>query len=275
MESANMAASSEGFPPEDPPVLQETDARAIVRLLGEVCALPGGHAEKKRALMDGLAELTGADCWIWCFVAEPRTATPPVLVSFTHGGFTEERFARFLAASQHPGSARNTATIIEAAKARRTQQTRLREQLIPTEEFHASSAYPAWCEADIDGVIVSLRQLDDVCQSAVGLYRSREKPPFAPRESRLAHILLSEVPWLHELGWPEDRGVTVPRLSPRQRLTLNLLLDGRSRPQIAADLAISPHTADSYVKEIYRHFGVHSQAELIRRFQRGDGGDRD
>ncbi len=256
------------------PHLAEADVRAMVRLLGEVCALPGGHAEMKRRLMDGLAELTGADCWVWCFVAEARTEEPPVLVSFMQGGFTEERFAKFLAATEHPGSARNTATIIAAAREKRSQQTRLREQLIPTEEFHASTAYQSWCDADIGGVIVSLRQLDDICQSAVGLYRSLDKPLFTPRDSRIAHILISEVPWLHELGWPEDRGATVPQLSPRQRLTLNLLLQGNSRSQIAEHLGISTHTADGYVKDIYRHFGVHSHAELMMRFQSGDGGDR-
>jgi DNA-binding CsgD family transcriptional regulator len=257
------------------PQLDERDVRAMVRLLGEVCSSPGNHAEMKRHLMHGLAELTGADCWVWCFVAEPRTTEPPVLVSFAQGGFSDERFAKFLAATEHPGSARNTATIIAAAREKRTQQTRLREQLIPTEEFHASSAYGAWCDADIGGVIVSLRQLDDVCQSAIGLYRGLDKPLFTARESRIAHILISEVPWLHELGWPEDRGVTVPQLTPRQRLTLNLLLQGSSRSQIAEHLEISPHTADGYVKDVYRHFGVHSHAELIMRFQSGDGGDRD
>jgi len=255
--------------------LDEADVRAIVRLLGEVCALPGGHAEMKRHLMDGLAKLAGADAWVWCLVAEPRLSEPPVLVSYAQGGFTDERFAKFLAATEHPGSARNTATIIAAAREKRTQQTRLREQLIPTEEFLASSAYQAWCDADIAGVIVSLRQLDDVCQSAIGLYRGLDKPPFTLRESRIAHILISEVPWLHEFGWPEDRGATVPQLPPRQRQALNLLLQGNTRAQIAEHLAISPHTAAGYVKDIYRHFQVHSHAELITRFQSGDGGDRD
>ena len=45
-----------------------------------------------------------------------------------------------------------------------------------------------------------------------------------------------------------------------------------SRPQIASHLSLSIHTVNDYVKRIYAHLGVHSQAELIARFQRGDGG---
>jgi DNA-binding CsgD family transcriptional regulator len=273
------AATSPDFvmhhsPPEDDFLLAEADVRELVRLLGEVCALPDDHTGKKRSLMDGLRELIAADCWVWCLVAEPRTDEPPVLVSFSHGGFTEERFAHFLEASQHPGSARNTAGIVSAVRAAGSQQTRLREQLIPTEEFLASSAYPAWCAADVSGVLLSVRPVDSIRQSAIGFYRGMGKPPFTAREARLAHVIISEVPWLHEQGWPEDRAVTVPQLSLRQRLVLNLLLDGRDRASIAEILRVSPHTANDYVKAVYRHFGIHSQAALIARFFRGDGGDK-
>jgi DNA-binding NarL/FixJ family response regulator len=110
--------------------------------------------------------------------------------------------------------------------------------------------------------------------SSLGFYRRQHEPAFTERESRIAHIVLSEVPWLHEEGWPEDRAVSVPQLPPRSRLVLNLLLDGRNRKEIAASLSLSEHTIAGYQKSIYSHFGVGSHAALMRRFQLGDGGDR-
>lgn len=61
----------------------------------------------------------------------------------------------------------------------------------------------------------------------------------------------------------------VRRLSPRQRLTLDLLLHGHSRETIADRLEISNHTARGYVKEVFKHFGVHTHAELIAGFYQG------
>jgi DNA-binding NarL/FixJ family response regulator len=99
-------------------------------------------------------------------------------------------------------------------------------------------------------------------------------PPFTQRECHIAHILLSELSWIHEQGWPEDRGASVPRLSPRLRVVLNLLLDGRTRKEMATSLSLSEYTIAQYQRAIYSHFGVNSHITLLRRFRTGDGGDR-
>ena len=62
---------------KDHVTLSEPDVRAIVRLLGEVAALQGDHAAKKRALMDGLCRLIGADYWGWGLAMTRSTAPLP------------------------------------------------------------------------------------------------------------------------------------------------------------------------------------------------------
>jgi DNA-binding CsgD family transcriptional regulator len=150
-----------------------------------------------------------------------------------------------------------------------SQVTLLREEIDPSADFAASGAYPLWLEADIAPLILSARPVTEKCMSAIGIYRRPDQPLFNERESRIAHILLSEVSWLHATGWPEDFGARVPTLSPRCRLVLNLLLEGHSRKMVADKLEISIHTVSGYVKEIYRTFGVQSHAELLRRFSGG------
>ncbi len=76
-----------------------------------------------------------------------------------------------------------------------------------------------------------------------GSHRLRGRPAFTARQRRIAHIVLSEVDWLHYAELPPDRGRAVPALSPRQRVVMVLLLlEGRSRDEIARLLHISPHT---------------------------------
>jgi DNA-binding CsgD family transcriptional regulator len=54
-------------------------------------------------------------------------------------------------------------------------------------------------------------------------------------------------------------------LSPRQKQTLRLLLNGDSEKQIATRLLRSRHTVHEHVKAIYRAVGVSSRAELLSR----------
>ncbi len=110
--------------------------------------------------------------------------------------------------------------------------------------------------------------------SGIGIYRRFGRPDFTDREIRITHIILKEVPWLHEQGWPEDRGATVHQLARRQRMALNLLIAGQGRKQIADHMKISVNTVHEYIKDIYDFFGVHSQAELMSRFYEGNGHDR-
>jgi DNA-binding CsgD family transcriptional regulator len=55
-------------------------------------------------------------------------------------------------------------------------------------------------------------------------------------------------------------------LAPRQRQTLELLLEGKSEKEIANQFAISRHTVHVYVKLLYKRFGVSSRAELLARW---------
>ena len=253
--------------------LDEVDVRDMVRLIGEVAVLPGEHAEKKRFLMEGLCKLVGADMWIWCLSCQQDPDKPQVCISFVKGGFTEEKFVKFLEALEHPGMVALASKFFLELKEQKSHLTRDRVQIAGAEALAKSSAMSAWKAADIGPTILSERPLNKNSSSTVGLYRRYGREEFSARESRIAHIVLTEIPWLHEQGWPEDRGVDVPKLSRRQRLTLNLLILGQSQKQIASQMKLSTHTVQDYIKGVYRHFGVHSQAELMNRFFQGNGKD--
>jgi DNA-binding CsgD family transcriptional regulator len=253
--------------------LEEKDVRDMVRLVGEVAALPGGHNAKKLFLMRGLCKLIKADAWGWMLSCQRDPDKPQIYVSFLNGGLTEERLAKVLHAIEHPDMVGVAAKFFQEIKEKQTHLTRHRFQITDREYYEKTGAHLAWKEANIGPTIMSLRPLDDVSSSVIALYRFYNRDEFSDRDSRIAHIVLSEVAWLHELGWPEDRGITAPTLSRRQRLILNLLCLGQSRKQIASNVGISIHTAQDYIKQVYRHFSVNSQPQLMNRFIKGDGGD--
>jgi PAS domain S-box-containing protein len=56
-----------------------------------------------------------------------------------------------------------------------------------------------------------------------------------------------------------------PKITPRQREVLDLLLHGHGEKEIAARLFLSKHTIHNHVKAVYRAFGVSSRFELFAR----------
>lgn len=254
------------------PLLSEEDIRAIVRLLGEVIAMRGDINACRRRLMEGLCPIVGADSWLWCMAdIEPgkRLGHSGIL----HGGFDDERFSWFLQAINHPALGNANRRIASELIERGSHITRNLSQIEdPEYPLFQSDAGPFWERADIGTLMLSLRPMETGGATGIGLYRRRGRPDFDEREIRIAHILLTEVPWLHYEEFPEKS--IISRLYPRHRTVLNLLCDGWDRKKVAAHLGISLQTVNGYVKEIFRHFDVHSQSELIAKLGKGDGGDR-
>ena len=258
--------------PDRSHTLAETDIRAIVGLLGEVIAAPRDFNRQRRLVMDGICRIVTADAWLWCMANyEPDAQLGHSRI--LHGGFDDARFSRFLEAINHPAmEAVSRLSAIELQQ-RGTHITRTLDQLEdPDARLMDSPAGPLWRKADIGTLMLSLRPMPEGGATGVGLYRRTGAPHFNDRESRIVHIILSEIPWLHyqEFNAKDD----ILRLYPRHRTVLNLLCEGWSRKKIADHLGIGINTVHGYVKDVYKHFNVHTQAELLTRFSLGDGGDR-
>jgi DNA-binding CsgD family transcriptional regulator len=254
--------------------LTEQDVRTVVRLLADVAILQGGLSAKKAALMEGLQKETGADGWLWSMTRVEQTTGTPICVGLMHAGLTDAQLTGWLEASQTSCPPPEDAPLWKLVKAGK-HFTRTRQQVVPDSQWYSHPAIQTHrLRHGIDHFLYSIYPLDGPSLvSAVGLFRYQGRPPFADRESRIAHIVLSEVQWLHYAELPGDRGRKAPQLSPRQRVVLILLVEARDKDEIARLLHISPHTVKDHMKAIYELFGVSSQLELIRRFRFGDHGD--
>lgn len=260
------------FSSSDDQPLEEQDVRDLIRLLGLVIAVKGDQTEKRRLIMEGLCQLIGADAWAWSLV-HMELGSAPRQVVFLHEGISDDRLPHYLRSLEHEDLQWILNRFVEDAVTRRKPLTRRDIQLFP-EWPESSQALRNWVDnAHLRSFILMAWPLETGGFSGIGIYRNADRTHFGPRETRLAHIVLTEIPWLHEEGWGVDRGSSLGELPPRPREILSLLVQGRARKQIADDLSLSIHTVHGYVRDIYRHFGVNSHPELMTRFTRGDGGD--
>lgn len=254
--------------------LGEADVRAVVRLLGEVAILEGGATAKRQRLMAGLAELVGADGWLWTISRVDVERDTPMSVGLLHGGLTDRQVAAWAESSQEQITPLPEHRPLTELVVRGEHFTRTRAQIVPDSVWYVHPTVRAYrFDVGLDDFLYSIYPLEPGVISAIGLYRQSGREAFTARQRRLVHIVTSEVKWLHWAGLPEDRGRSVPKLSPRLRAVLVLMLEGHPRKTVASLLGISLHTVSGYVKALYKHFGVSSQAELMRRFTVGDGRD--
>lgn len=178
----------------------------------------------------------------------------------------EKEFSAFLVAVEDTEMGKIVSRFFKRLEESGAHTTMRRQDIDPEGLAYQPRLAQLWDAVGMEANIMSAVPLDARSLSGVAVYRRTGRPLFTERERVLLHTILAEIPWLHASGWPEDRGVEIPRLSPRERMVLNLLLDGRTRMEIAANLELSAHTVGDYIKAVYRFFGVGSQAELMNRF---------
>ncbi|MEO7098456.1 MAG: helix-turn-helix transcriptional regulator [Luteolibacter sp.] len=260
------------FLPDPLSTLPETDVRKMVRLLGDVIAAPGDLTEKRRLLMDGLCNLIEATSWVWS-MSEFHPDKPPSSIGLIHGGFDENRWANYLEAINHPAMEAVSRPSSLELQQKGIHLTRTRRQVDPESLLDRSAAAPFWEKTNIGPLIMSRRPMDGGGVNAIRIYRTLDEPQFDDREAKIAHIILSEVPWLHFQAFPDKQSQEIASLYPRHRTVLNCLCEGWSRKKIATHLGLSINTVHGYAKVIFKHFGVHSQSELLTRLRNGDGGD--
>ena len=274
--------------PETAGPIEEADVRTVVSLLAEVATIEGDHAFKKRRLLEKLCAVVGAEKWMAALRVQSRADEAPRFVAVLHGGFSPEQLAKLSESAAHPGTKEIDAPFAAELSRKRTQITLRLEDFDQRGLWQGSPTEKLALQAGVGTFIASTRPIEEtplaggqngvppeeIKSSVVALYRPPDAPQFSDRELRIAHIVLTEIDWLHTEGWPAECHVSVVSdLSPRHLSLLNLMIQGNTRQEITELMSLSRHTVNSYAKTLFAHFRVNSQTELMRHFIYGDGND--
>jgi DNA-binding CsgD family transcriptional regulator len=122
---------------------------------------------------------------------------------------------------------------------------------------------------DKDASPNALHVICQLSQNKIGwvtFYRMNGRPTFSQRDEAVAKAITGNSQWIFERHAKGSNGDIVNKLAPRERQVLVLLLEGKSKAEIAAELGLSGFTIGDYFKSLYRHFDTSSRAELQARF---------
>ena len=255
--------------------LEET--LAIVGLLGETAGLDADLTARKRFLMRGLSRLVDSDGWLWSMTRADHAKGQPVSAGVIYDDLTENQFAGWVEASQIAKLPPPEDAPLSRELLKGKHFTRTRDQLVSDDQWYSHPTIEKYrLQRGIDDFVYSIYPLGEHgdCCSAIGLFRKKGRPKFNSRERRIVHILLGSVPWLHEAGFPNAPARELLQLTPRKRMVLVHLLNGKRRVEIAKLLSISEDSVKTHTSEILRHFGMRDQVALMSHFLSGDGGTR-
>jgi len=251
-------------------MLTDEDYEQVMRLLGAVSEpSPTDVIARRTTLAKGLAELVGADIYLWIVgISDMQNLKRAMPTTFIDGGWkSEAQCTAFyaMAVNSEVGHAIQTPVHVQAIQ--NGAVTGRIVDLVPSdvweqvkEEYYGNGYVDA---------ILSMRRIGKNGFSCIGLHRERGRSTFSPRERFLVHTIFHNIDWIHSPGCNYDVGSVGLTLTFRQREVLLLLLRGKSRKSIAASLGLSEHTVVSYLRQIYRRFNACNQHELLSQFVSG------
>ena len=153
------------------------------------------------------------------------------------------------------------ATVAQARQAGRYRANRLRDLVSP--EWFASDWYRGYLDRGVHDSLVVGAPVSPMAEAYYGFVRMRPDAPFTEEDRAVALYAMRGLTWFHRQVLLAH-GLVVARspLSPTERRVLSLLLAGQSEKAIASELAVSPSSAHTYVRDVLRKFGVSGRKGL-------------
>lgn len=247
---------------------EQSDVERMIDLIAPATDPTSGLnlADRRLNFASGIAELIGADVWMWSSTISSQDVPNDVMTTCLQerGWSSNGERQRVLSVLTSPDfNARGMRSVFSAmAEGRRV--TFGNGEVFPPEYSEELSA--AWRATGFEWFLLSVHPLDRYNSSNIGFHRRCDKQPFSRRDKAVLHCVFQRAGWLHQYGLNEAVRETTLRLSPRERQTLIYLLAGHSHKEIAERMGISQHTVNDYAKQIHSHFQVSSRAELQANF---------
>ncbi|MCP3101487.1 helix-turn-helix transcriptional regulator [Myxococcus sp. K15C18031901] len=249
-------------------MLRSPQVHALVRLINETHEQPMVVEARSRHLLAGLCRILGAEAGACVMERDFRPGGQAGFTEIVLEGWSGSAVPA-LQALRTLGSECNPA--IRSLRARcstpGTLVTATRRELVDDPSWYGAPYIEHYLRpTGLDDSLYSSRWsgLPGVARG-IGLYRERSGRPFDVADRELLHLFHAECGAMFDPPAPSIREAPDGRLAPRERQTLDLLLDGLADKQIAERLGISRFTVNQYTKTLYRRFGVQSRAALIAR----------
>ncbi len=246
------------------------EIRAVFRLVNACCDCWDHPEEWQSVLLDGVQKLAGLSfvgLQLTGLFSEGRI---PDLLPIAYKGWETPEQERIYLSSMTDEDRVMLPNVDKALGPAMAQGSVAfsRAMIVSDELWYQSEFYQRYVKrAGMDEWVSSFRvapQLDSIVM--IGGNRKLGAPPIPMSTVKLLGILGEEITPLLGTRLSLRNQISKAGLTPRQRQTLDLLLEGLSEKQVAQQLGLSKATIHDYIVKLHKHFDVQSRGELLSYF---------
>ncbi len=247
------------------PVLQER----IHGLWDELAAFEAAKSDAAvRHLLSSVAGMVDAQNAYWMGAVrmseddrDPLLGWRPRIVRYLQPLPNDETFTRDRLRSISRGGI-DEATVAHARLAGSYRARRFCDLVSP--EWFDSDTYKGYLGRGIHDSLVVGVPVSKMAEGYYGFLRMRPNAPFTEQQRDIALYAMRGLTWFHrQILLAEGLLGARTALSPMERRVLALLLTDQSEKVIAANLDVAPATVHTYVRDVFRKFGVSGRNGLI------------
>lgn len=245
-----------------PQLLITKHQERIHRLWDELAAFEAAHCDAALLhLLRTVAEMVGAENAYWFGAvrtaddtSDPLLGWQPRAIRYLHPLPDDPTFTRSRIRSIEQGAV-DESTVAHAQLAGTYRANRLRD-LVSADWFEGET-YQGYLDQGVHDSLVVGTPISPVAEGYYGFLRMRADDPFTEAERDVALYAMRGLTWFHRQVLLAH-GLLVARspLSPVERRVAALLLTNQSEKLIASTLGVSTSSLHTYVRDVYRKFGV-------------------
>lgn len=249
--------------------LRLREVRALFRMLGECCELGADPLAWRQHFAEQLPTLVGGQIGL---IGEFQIVAPPFGKPFWLRPVSMVDYGWATASDRKPWEEH-----IEQGRPEEGPHITpdLLQRRLKIVHWSGHLGRSNWLRSEYFNLFVKQTKVDDGIfahqQLAPGILcwmfvnRALGDKPFDARQRRLMGLMNGELARLMGTKLATSSEISATGLPPRLREVLIRLMQGDSEKQIAARLALSPHTVHDYVKRLHARFRVQSRGELLAR----------
>lgn len=246
--------------------LRLEDVQAAFRLVIEVREHQADQMAWKTHLLAGICKLIGANSGFAVEAPIPLDPDNPGMVNLVEVGWITPAQRQVCAEYFKVQKLAGDPSIPPFAAYSGRSVSLTRDQLVDQRTWYASDHVNVVRRtADSDAFVLSQQVIPELgIKQVFQVSRSwKDATPFEPRHRRIVRLVHQELGRLWQRDLEHQRNNPINQLPPRLRQTLDLLRQGNSEKQIAAQLSITRHGAHNLIRRLHRRFNVATRGELL------------
>jgi DNA-binding CsgD family transcriptional regulator len=258
-----MPTPSAAQPQGAPPALDASLQERIHSLWDELAAFEAARSDLAvQHLLTTVAGLVDAQNAYWMGAVrmtnedrDPLLGWRPRVVRYLRPLPSDETYTRDRLKSLNRGQTIDEATVAQAKLAGSYRARRFCDLVSP--DWFKSDTYQGYLGRSVHDSLTVGVPVSDMAEGYYGFLRMRPNDPFTEAQRDIALYAMRGLTWFHrQILLAEGLLVARSPLSPMERRVLALLLTEQSEKVIATNLDLTPATLHTYVRDVFRKFGV-------------------